>query len=349
MELKQFFKKSRKFYLLVLLLLIFTVPVALSGCGGGGSGSGGGGSTPSGGGSGSNLSSFGVTGYGGTTQLTSGTVTAYEYNSGTSTQIGTCSFSSAGGCTVYFNWDGSTTGSYYAVITNVNGNPNFTLIGAAVPAGTYSPTLNTFITLGGDVDETTTVMAMQLLASMGGSFTSNNELSSYNSSIFGTIQSFDLTKYTADSNYLPTNSTLTSQEINTIYYVSDALALCIQSGNSSSSQCSALFTDAANGSGAAATNTAEAAYNLVQDIEYASGYNAALNLTSASANLNSLLSYENSNMTSSLPYEFTGTNQLTSSTSLNFGNFIVQKKKKKKVSDLFIPLLPTAFAGVREL
>ena len=319
MELKKFFKKSRKFYLLVLLLLIFTVPVALSGCGGGGSGSGGG-STPSG--SGSDLSSFGVTGYGGTTQLTSGTVTAYEYNGTTSTQIGTCSFTSVGGCTVYFNWDGSTTSSYYAVITNANGNPDATLIGAAVPAGTYSPTLDTFITLGGDVDETTTVIAAQLLASDGGSFTSTNELSSYNSSIFGAIQSFNLTNYTSDSNYLATTS-LTQQEINTIYYVSDAMALCIQSNNSSSSQCSTLFNDAANGSGVAAANTAQAAMNLVDDIESTSGYNPLLNLPNASTNLNSILNFVNANPTSSLPYEFTGSNQLTSSTSLNFGDFML--------------------------
>ena len=39
MDVKVLFRKSRKFYLLVLLLLIFTVPVALSGCGGGGGGS----------------------------------------------------------------------------------------------------------------------------------------------------------------------------------------------------------------------------------------------------------------------------------------------------------------------
>jgi hypothetical protein len=318
MELKKFFKKSRKFYLLVLLLLIFTVPVALSGCGGGGSGSGGG-STPS---NGSNLSSFGVTGYGGTTQLTSGTVTAYEYNSGTSTQIGTCSFTSAGGCNVYFNWDGITTSSYYAVITNANGNPDATLIGAAVPAGTYSPTLDTFITLSGYVDETTTVIAAQLLASDGGSFTTTNELSSYNSPIFSSIQSFDLTNYTSDSNYLATTS-LTPQEITTIYYVSDALALCIQSNSSSSSQCSILFNDAANGSGVAATNTAQAAMNLVDDIESTSGYNQLLNLPNASSNLNNVLSFVNANAASSLPYEFTGSNQLISSTSLNFGSFIL--------------------------
>ncbi len=315
---EKFFKKSRKFYLLILLLLIFTVPAVLSGCGSGSGG--GGGSIPSGGGS--DLSSFGVAGYGGTTQLTSGNVAAYEYNSGTSTQIGTCSFTSAGGCTVYFNWDGNTTGSYYAVITNANGNPDATLIGAAVPAGTYSPTLGTFITLGGDVDETTTVIAAQLLASFGGNFTSTNELSSYNSSIFGAIQSFNLTNYTSDSNYLATTS-LTQQEINTIYYVSDALALCIQSNSSSSSQCSALFNDAANGSGVAATNTAQAAMNLVDDIESTSGYNPLLNLPNASTNLNSILNFVNANPTSSLPYEFTGSNQLTSSTSLNFGDFML--------------------------
>ena len=327
MELKKFFKKSRKFYLLVLLLLIFTVPVALSGCGGGGSGSGGsgsgGGSTPLS--SGTDLSSFGVTGYGGTTQLTSGTVTAYELNGTTSTQIGTCPITStsAGGCTVYFKWDGSTTSSYYAVITNANGNPDATLIGAAVPAVKYSSTFDTYITLSGDVDETTTVIAAQLLASDGGNFTNNNELSSSNSSIFGAIQSFGLTNYTSDSNYLVNETILTQREINTIYYVSDALALCIQSNSSSSSQCSALFNDAANGSGVAATNTAQAAMNLVDDIEFTSEDNQLLNLPNASNNLNSILSFVNDNAASSLPHEFTGSNQFTSYTSLNFGNFML--------------------------
>ena len=300
MELKQFFKKSRKFYLLVLLLLIFTVPVALSGCGGGGSGSGGGGSTPSGGGGGSAVQSYVIPQvYGGVNPLSNYTVTLYEVNQdGTVNSIGQCitnSYGSCGSSGITFNWDENSTDTFYATASNASGSVILLGFIGGINSNSYNVgnmsyfplTNNTMIFGNVVIDENTTIAAIQS-AIMSGTIVSISgntiNLSYANSAGAFTYYDDSFSNYTGGSSnpvMSGVNGALATNVQYTTEILSNALALCVQN----SSNCPTLFGDTAATSAyyPSPNNTLESAINMVEAVDAVSGADPSLPINSSDA------------------------------------------------------------------
>ena len=322
MELKKFFKKSRKFYLLVLLLLIFTVPVALSGCGGGGSGSGGG-STPSisgGGGGNSSAQSYVIPQvYGGVNPLSNYTVTLYEVNpNGTVSSIGQCTTNSYGSCGssgITFPWDGNSADTFYATASNSSGSVILLgLIGGISSSNynvgnmSYFPLTNNTMIFGNVViDENTTIAAIQSVIMSGAlvSISGNTiDLSYANSAQAFTNYDDAFANYTGGSSN-PTmsgvNGTLATNVQYTTEILSNAVALCVQNN----SNCSTIFSDTAAASAyyPSPSNTLESAINMVEAVDLISGAKPSLLITSSDAtNMgNSIFNFVTTNQ-SFIPY-----------------------------------------------
>ncbi len=322
MELKQFFKKSRKFYLLALLLLIFTVPVALSGCGGGGSGSGGG-STPSGSGGGggsSSVQSYVIPQvYGGVNPLSNYTVTLYEVNpNGTVSSIGQCTTNSYGSCGssgITFTWDGNSADTFYATASNSSGSVILLGLIGGISSSSYSVgnmsyfplTNNTMIFGNVVIDENTTIAAIQS-AIMSGTIVSISgntiNLSYTNSAQAFTSYDDAFANYTGGSSN-PTmsgvNGTLATNVQYTTEILSNALALCVQNN----SNCSTIFDDTAATSAyyPSPSNTLESAINMVEAVDLTSGADPSLAINSSDADTigNSIFNFVTANQ-SFIPY-----------------------------------------------
>ncbi len=324
MELKKFFKKSRKFYLLVLLLLIFTVPVALSGCGGGGSGSGGstpsisgGGSIPSGG---SSVQSYVIPQvYGGVNALSNYTVTLYEINpsNGTVNNIGQCTTNSYGSCGssgITFTWDGNSADTFYATASNSSGSVILLGLIGGISSSSYNVgnmsyfplTNNTMIFGNVVIDENTTIAAIQS-AIMSGTIVSISgntiNLSYTNSAQAFTSYDDAFANYTGGSSN-PTmsgvNGTLATNVQYTTEILSNALALCVQNNNN----CSTIFGDttAATAYYPSPSNTLESAINMVEAVDLISGADPSLPINSSDADTigNSIFNFVTAQ--SSIPY-----------------------------------------------
>jgi hypothetical protein len=321
MELKKFFKKSRKFYLLVLLLLIFTVPVALSGCGGGGSGSGGG-STPSisgGGGGNSSAQSYVIPQvYGGVNPLSNYTVTLYEVNpNGTVSSIGQCTTNSYGSCGTFgitFTWDGNSQDTFYATASNSSGSVILLGFIGGISSSSYNvgnmsyfPLTNNMISGSVVIDENTTIAAIQSVIMSGAlvSISGNTiDLSYANSAQAFTNYDDAFANYTGGSSN-PTmsgvNGTLATNVQYTTEILSNAVALCVQNN----SNCSTIFSDTAAASAyyPSPSNTLESAINMVEAVDLISGADPSLHINSSDADTigNSIFNFVITNQ-SFIPY-----------------------------------------------
>ncbi len=187
MELKKFFKKSRKFYLLALLLLIFTVPVALSGCGGGG-----GGSSSGGGSSASTITGSVIDG-----PVSGATITLFQVSGGTPTLVNLTAkitTQSNGAFSIPItDIPGYSTSNQYLVIssggTDSSGTPN-DMIGLLLPGISTSVNVtrgSTSEILSGNTSNT----SLESIASNTNAPTSISESVNITTNIQNTIESYN--------------------------------------------------------------------------------------------------------------------------------------------------------------
>lgn len=208
MNPKNFFKKSRKFYLLALLVLVFTVPLALSGCGGGGGGS----SSPT-------SSTISGTADGGLSPINGATVTLYA--AGSSSSLGTATTKSNGNFTITYTPPSSNTLLFVKVSGGNAGSGTNTQIDLKAAVGpSNSP--NTSVT----VNEFTTVAYA--------AFESNPSLA------LGAYSNY-YEKYVTSSGQ-PSSSAPNETNLQNMELLANAAASCVQS-STNSTNCSDLTAD----------------------------------------------------------------------------------------------------------
>ena len=229
MDVKALFRKSRKFYLLVLLLLIFTVPVALSGCGGGGGGSSSSGASasinPNGTVSTSQTYNISGTVAGGSGNLSGVTVTLYVLNTAND------SFSSTGDTTTTGNngsysltYTGSGLDYFLVVVVTPSGNTLYNIAFGSL--GVPNITMN--------IDELTTAQAVYAFQQAGGTMTSSGNgiplgsISNY-SQLYNDLPASPSNTYTIGFSHASVSPNLPSTAASEIETLADALASCVQS------------------------------------------------------------------------------------------------------------------------
>lgn len=225
MNPKNFFKKSRKFYLLALLALVLTVPLALSGCGGGG---GGGSSSPT-------SSTISGTADGGLSHINGATVTLYA--AGSSSSLGTATTSSNGSFTITYTPPSSNTLLYVKVSGGNAGSGTNTQIDLKAAVGP-SNSSNTSVT----VNEFTTVAYA--------AFESNPSLA------LGAYSNY-YEKYVTSSGQ-PSSSAPNETNLQNMELLANAAASCVQS-STNSTNCSDLTADVG------ATGTSPTTYTMITD------------------------------------------------------------------------------------
>ena len=228
MDVKVLFKKSRKFYALILLLLIFTVPVALSGCGGGGGGSSSGASAsinPNGTVSTSQTYNISGTVAGGSGNLSGVTVALYVLNTAND------SFSSTGDTTTTGNngsysltYTGSGLDYFLVVVVTPSGNTLYNIAFGSL--GVPNITMN--------IDELTTAQAVYAFQQAGGTMTPSGNgiplgsISNY-SQLYNDLPTSPSNTYAVGFSHASVSSNLPSTAASEIETLADALASCVQS------------------------------------------------------------------------------------------------------------------------
>ena len=229
MDVKVLFRKSRKFYALILLLLIFTVPVALSGCGGGGGGGSSSGASasvnPNGTVSTSQTYNISGTVAGGSGNLSGVTVALYILNTSNG------SFSSTG--------DTATTGSNGSYSLTYSGSGlDYFLVVVVTPSGNtlYNIAFGSLgipnITM--DINELTTAQAVYAFQQAGGTMTSSGSgiplgaISNY-TALYNDLPASPSNTYTIGFSNSSVNSNSLSSAASEIETLADALASCVQS------------------------------------------------------------------------------------------------------------------------
>ena len=244
MELKQFFKKSRKFYLLALLLLIFTVPVALSGCGGGGGGSSSSSSPAS--------ATYTVAPKGGN-RIIGATVTMYDLNTSASTPTCQQTTPTSGQYTCTFTTAPSSTDALYITVSGGSVSGSSTTNNSAISLTNLVTPTNNII----PVNELTTVAATDALkkaqftnVSTGNMPTppTTNAYTAIKNAVNNITNIADSVHFTSSTTYTAGSLTSTAQNseqieslINVLDTLANALSTCVNANTSDS--CSNLLKD----------------------------------------------------------------------------------------------------------
>ena len=236
MELKQFFKKSRKFYLLALLLLIFTVPVALSGCGGGGGGSSSSSSPTS--------ATYTVTPTGGPA-ITGATVTMYDLNNNSNPT--TCQQTSTSGqytCTI--SPAPSNTDALYITVSGGSAGGNAVLTNLITPTIINNKGYNNI-----PVNELTTVAATDALKQADFTNVSTGNApapptTNASTAITNAVQNItniaDSVHFTSGKLTSTAQSSQNSEQIESLINVLDTLANALSTCVNTPSSCSTLLS-----------------------------------------------------------------------------------------------------------